>query len=247
MVNPPTKRLTATTLIAFSSIALFQLLPGAGWLPPIRQLIPALEGRGREEHIALTFDDGPDPETTPLLLQALSDHGVRATFFVLGKRLFLNKELGREIHRRGHELAVHGWNHTLAFTRTPAGMARELRWTSDLIRDLTGSRPCWYRPPHGAISVSSLWAAKRAGLRTVLWSASARDWVDGVDAEVIAARVLRLLNAGGTLLLHDSPVGGSRGASQNMLHALPAIITESHNRGLRLGPLAEHFDAPDRR
>lgn len=80
--------------------------PAATWLPAVRRLLPGLAGAGAADHVALTFDDGPDPRSTPRFLDELARLGCRATFFVLGEMLERHPALGRRVVADGHEIAV---------------------------------------------------------------------------------------------------------------------------------------------
>lgn len=223
------------------TMAAAQVLPAATWIPVVRRLVPALRGQGLGDHVALTFDDGPDPTSTPLLLDVLADQRVRATFFVLGERLADAPDLGRDIARRGHELAVHGWSHDYLLARTPGSVLTDLRRTAQLVQDVTGRQPRWFRPPYGVLTGAALVASHQAALRPVLWSAWGRDWTEDADAASITATVLAGLSPGGTILLHESPVGGSLQADVRIRAALPELINACHAQGLRIGPLAEHW------
>ncbi len=122
--------------------ALAHIGPAATWLHgPRRLLLPALAGQGRPDHVALTFDDGPDPVSTPLFLDVLDGLGVRATFFVLGENVVRHPAQARELARRGHELAVHGWSHDPPWLPSPARDARELRRAVQVVRETTGRTP----------------------------------------------------------------------------------------------------------
>lgn len=206
----------------------------------MRALSPQLRGHGDSGHVALTFDDGPDPASTPLLLEVLAEQRVRATFFVLGERLLRAESLAPDLVRAGHELAVHGWDHDLLLTRPPWSVLSDLQRTISLVRSLTGRDPSWFRPAYGVLTGSALWAAHRARLRPVLWSTWGRDWQSGNDGRRIAARVLSGLAPGGTVLLHESPVGGAPDANEHIRAAVPLIMAAAQERGLAVGPLAEH-------
>src|SRR4051794_5128407 len=105
-------RQAARFVLPLTAVAAAHLGPAATWLPGVRLLLfPGLSGHGRRDHIALTFDDGPDPASTPRFLDVLDALGVRATFFVLGESVMRHPALVRETTRRGHELGVHGWTH----------------------------------------------------------------------------------------------------------------------------------------
>src|SRR5262249_33288316 len=120
-------RRTAAVVGPLAAAAAAHIGPAATWLPGLRRVcFPRLAGTGRPDHVALTFDDGPDPESTPRFLDALDDLGVHATFFVLGESVVRHPGLARETVRRGHELAVHGWRHDRPWLPFPARDARDM-------------------------------------------------------------------------------------------------------------------------
>ncbi|MDT3445890.1 MULTISPECIES: polysaccharide deacetylase family protein [unclassified Pseudofrankia] len=210
--------------------------------PAVRtRLTPGLAGLGRQDHVALTFDDGPDPASTPRFLDALAAAGTRATFFLLGSMLARSPSLGRELVTAGHEVAVHGWQHRYTLLRTPSALYDDFARTRDLIVDVTGCQPVFFRPPYGVLSTGALAAARRLGLRPVLWTAWGRDWRGGATPESVLATVREGLAGGGTVLLHDSDCTSVPQAWRSALGALPGLLDECAARGLRVGPLGEHF------
>ena len=156
--------------------------------------------------VALTFDDGPDPASTPAVLDRLDELGLVATFFCLGTRVEANPELVDEIAGRGHQVETHGYRHEHHLARGPRWVARDLRAAREAM-EACGMRPTWYRPSYGQITGSTLVAARRQGLRLVLWSAWGREWTT-LDPVVVAARVSRRLRGGAIVLLHDSDGDG---------------------------------------
>ncbi|MEV4342467.1 polysaccharide deacetylase family protein [Streptomyces sp. NPDC049590] len=235
---------TAATLLPAGAAAA-QIVPAASWLPGLRPLIfPGLAGTGHVRHIALTFDDGPDPESTPRFLDELDRLGARATFFVVGEYAVRHPGLVRETARRGHELGVHGWRHDRPWRPTLARDAEEVARTVRVVHDLTGRRPRWYRPPYGILTATRWRAARRAGLRTVLWSAWGRDWTADATPGSVRARVAADLRGGGTVLLHDADRYSAPGCWHAALGALPAIVEDCREAGLTVGPLREHGTAP---
>ncbi|EST35832.1 polysaccharide deacetylase family protein, partial [Streptomyces roseochromogenus] len=195
---------TAAVLVP-AAVAAAHIGPAATWLPGVRLLLfPRLAGTGRRRHIALTFDDGPDPASTPRFLDTLDELGVRATFFVLGERVVRHHALVRETARRGHELAVHGWTHDRPWCPAPARDAEQVARAVRALHDISGHRPQWYRPPYGILTSGRWLAARRAGLRPVLWSAWGKDWTADATPASVRALVAADLRGGGTVLLHDS-------------------------------------------
>lgn len=205
-----------------------------------RALLPRLAGAGRADHLALTFDDGPDRASTPAFLAALDDLGWRATFFMLGRMVDADPGLAREVAAAGHEIALHGYEHVSHLRRTPARVDDDLRRGLDALSGATGRRPAWFRPPYGHISAGTTRAARRLGLRTVLWTAWGRDWTATATPATVARTVGRGLRPGGTVLLHDSDCTSAPGAWQAALGALPQLAELVADRNLAVGPLADH-------
>ncbi|WFE35870.1 polysaccharide deacetylase family protein [Micromonospora sp. WMMD975] len=233
----------AATLARAAAVALpvVQAAPAVTALPALRRrLLPGLHGLGSPDRVALTFDDGPDPESTPYFLDMLAEHRVRATFFVLGVMLRRRPDLGRRLVAAGHEVALHGWGHDNLLRRGPIGTVRDLTRAYDLVADVTGRPPAFLRPPYGVLTGATLVAARRLRLRPVLWSCWGRDWTATATADTVSRRVLAGLHGGGTVLLHDSSCAAAPGAWRAALAALPGLLAECRRRGWRVGPLATH-------
>ena len=180
--------------------------------------------------VALTFDDGPDPDTTPYTLDRLEELGVTATFFCLGGRAAAHPELVREIAHRGHQVETHGYSHEHHFARTPGWVRADLDAAVSAMES-TGVRPRWFRPPYGQTAGATMLEARRHGLRLVLWSAWGREW-DEPDPPAVARRVVGGLDAGAIVLLHDADVGSPPGTARRAADALPAIVHALAGRGM---------------
>lgn len=234
---------TATGIAVGSAAAaaLWHASPALAAIGPLRRATtPQLAGVGDPGHVALTFDDGPDPRSTPLFLDALAGRGVRATFFLLGTMLRRDPALGRALVDAGHEVAVHGDQHRLLLRRGPRATYDDLAVARDTITAATGQVPRWYRPPYGVATGSALLAAHRLGMTPVLWTTWGRDWTASATAGTVLARVRRRLRGGGTVLLHDSDCTSAAQSWRATLAALPPLIDHIHAAGLHAGPLAEH-------
>jgi peptidoglycan/xylan/chitin deacetylase (PgdA/CDA1 family) len=191
----------------------------------------------------LTFDDGPDPASTPAILDELAALRVHATFFVLGTQLVAHPRLGRRIADTGHEVAVHGWTHRPHLLRTPWDVEADLRRAYDCVRDTTGATPRYWRPPNGIVTGAGLRAARRLQLTPVLWTADGRDWARSATSGSVAARVIARLDAGGTVLLHDSDVTSAPLSWRSALGSLRPIVEHCAQRGWPVGPMREHWHA----
>jgi peptidoglycan/xylan/chitin deacetylase (PgdA/CDA1 family) len=217
------------------------IVPAATWLPGVRRtLFPGLAGLGHAGHLALTFDDGPDPGSTPHFLDVLDQLSVRATFFVLGEAVLHHPDLARDLVRRGHELAVHGWTHSRPWLPAARRDLWEIGRAAEAVGDVSGAAPRFYRPPYGILTGGRWTAARRCGLRPVLWTAWGRDWTADATAASVLETVRRELHGGGTVLLHDTDRTAAPGCWRATLAMLPELVAHCRTAGLTLGPLAEH-------
>ena len=202
---------------------------------------PGLAGVGRSGNVALTFDDGPDPDGTPAVLDALNRLGWTATFFMLGEQVARYPEVAAAVVTAGHEAAVHGFSHRNHLARGPVDVHRDVARAASVITATTGVRPIWFRPPYGVLTLGSLIAARRAGLRPVLWTAWGRDW-EARSPGQIAGTVGCQLRPGGTVLLHDSDCAARvAGSWRCTVMALPRLAELADQLGCTVGPLRDHL------
>lgn len=228
--------------VAAGVTAGLQLLPALTTVAPLRRAaLPRLAGSGQRRHVALTFDDGPDRVSTPRFLDLLAEREVTATFFVLGAYACREPVLVREMAAAGHELAVHGWEHDCIAMLRPGRLAGQLARSRDVVEDLTGRPVAYYRPPYGVMTAEGLYAARRAGLETVLWSAWGVDWSRSATPESIVRTVHRSLRPGGTVLLHDTDRTSAPGSWRRTLVATRLLLDHWDALEVPVGPLGEHW------
>jgi peptidoglycan/xylan/chitin deacetylase (PgdA/CDA1 family) len=242
-----TRPFSGTSLLTAAATALPAVLATAHCAPvvstfgPLRnRVMPRLAGKGRADHVALTFDDGPDPKSTPSFLRLLAARRVRATFFLLGSEAHRSPELVREIAAAGHEIGVHGWLHRPLLLRGPRATYADLARARDTVAEITGRRPTLFRPPYGVMSGSAHMAARRLGLTPVLWTCWGEDWTAKATPESVHRTVVTDLYGGGTILLHDSDCTSAPGAWRSALGALPRVLDTCEERGYEVGPLRDH-------
>ena len=165
--------------------------------------------------IALTFDDGPNPQATPRLLRLLDAHRIHATFFLLGRNVLRFPHLAAEIAAAGHEIGNHTHSHMVLPLLPRRAMLHELERTSHLIQSATGHRPQFVRPPLGWFSAAVLRTLAEQGYRPVLGDVHPRD-SSRHGAGVIATRVLARVQPGSIVILHDGVPYGRADRSQSI-------------------------------
>ncbi|MDN5569661.1 MAG: polysaccharide deacetylase family protein [Propionibacteriaceae bacterium] len=183
------------------------LSPMAGLLArAVRPLTAYCSAVTSERVVALTYDDGPDPDHTPGVLDALRAGQTRATFFVLVERAQAHPDLVQRIVAEGHEVGLHGRDHRRISAAGLAASMREIRAARQELARLAGQPVRWYRPAYGAIRIDQQLAVRALGLDVPVWSAWARDWEDE-EVSVLAERAAAALHPGGVMLLHDASAG----------------------------------------
>jgi peptidoglycan/xylan/chitin deacetylase (PgdA/CDA1 family) len=203
---------------------------------------PLSRGPATQPELALTFDDGPSPNTTPRVLDQLARFGARATFFLVGKKALAQPELVREIHAAGHQIGLHGFDHDRLFSLWPSSrVARDILRTQDALESVGAPRPRLFRPPIGFISHFTVNGAHRAGVTLVGCSARALDGFRGAEPGRVAERLLRAAAPGAILALHDASEHDDYVPAS--VAALPQVLSELRERGLTTVTLARWADA----
>lgn len=170
--------------------------------------------------LALTFDDGPNPITTPQILQELEQAQVPATFFVVGSRATTNPALLRRMHVDGDEIGNHSWSHPDFTTLSAAQIKQQIQLTQQAVMNAGVPPPTLFRPPYGAVNPA---VEKNLPLTTLLWNEDPKDWQAQTPQQVIQA-VEASAKAGGIIDMHD--------IYHVSADALPRILTDLQARGL---------------
>lgn len=186
------------------------LIRNCTWFGPVEKTIPAC---GRE--LLLTIDDGPDPRQTPQILDTLADAGVKAVFFVIGKKVEAHPALCRRMVEEGHTVQNHTHSHPSAtfWSAGPSSAIREIERCSLAIREATGQAPLQFRAPVGMANPFVHLAAEACGLKMLGWSATGHDGIAQAPGRVVR-RIRRSARPGGIVLVHESHLRGMRGGER---------------------------------
>ena len=196
--------------------------------------------------IALTFDDGPNEPYTTRVLEILESFGVKASFFMIGENVERFPEAARRVAREGHEIANHGYDHRVLPLRGPGHIRGQIARTSEAIERSTGSRPAYFRAPHGWRNPWLGRAARQAGCLPVSWTLGVWD-TSRPGAGAITERTLHGLSNGCVVLLHDGR-GTEHGTdSSQLVEALPFIIRGAREAGYRFLSISEMVEEARRR
>jgi peptidoglycan/xylan/chitin deacetylase (PgdA/CDA1 family) len=193
------------------------------------------ESAAERGEVCLTFDDGPDPEITPRVLDRLDEARARATFFCIGRRVAALPGLTAEIVRRGHRVENHTWSHGNGFACSlPPVLRREIGRAQEAVAAATGRPPRYFRAPAGLRNPFVDWMLHGAGLRLVSWTRRGFDAVRS-DPNAVTRRLLHGLSPGDVLLLHDGNAFKNSG-NPSVLEVLPRVLDALAARGLRSVP-----------
>lgn len=186
--------------------------------------------RGKRKSIAFTFDDGPDPDTTPKILETLHEKGIKATFFVIGKKAEKYPDLLRRIDEEGHIVANHSYSHhhLIAFF-SKEKLKLDLEHCNNVISDILGKSPRFYRPPFGVTNPRYAGVLKSLKLESIGWSLRSLDTKAKNKYELIN-RVLSKLQAKDIILLHDD--------RKITAESLPDLIEHCLQKGIKIETLS---------
>ncbi|WP_066073761.1 polysaccharide deacetylase family protein [Neobacillus soli] len=182
--------------------------------------------------IAFTFDDGPDPIYTPILLDLLKKNEVKATFFVVGSKAEKHPELIQRMHQEGHLIGIHNYVHHSNWLMSPWKVRKGLEDTARIIENITGVSPVYYRPPWGLLNLFDLF--QRSNYKIILWSVMADDWRTRGGSEKIKQRLLANIKGGDVILLHDcgDTPGAESDAPRNTINALKDVLKQVETKEL---------------
>jgi peptidoglycan/xylan/chitin deacetylase (PgdA/CDA1 family) len=188
-----------------------QALAGAAGTTAVPPVTPAPEtasphfigsGNGFGNRIAITFDDGPTPGVTDVVLDELKKRNIRSTFFMIGKRVVAAPDLAQRVLAEGHEVCNHTFNHLKLNTLPDQQVDWEIQKTQDTIGEVLNQHPTWLRPPYGAFRKNQIGIPQSKDLGVVFWSVDPRDWSQPGEAKIVDT-ILTETKAGSIILCHD--------------------------------------------
>lgn len=194
-------------------------------------LFPSLIWRMPGKKIFLTFDDGPHPAATSSVLDLLSEHHVRATFFISGMNIHGNEALIKRISHEGHSLGIHAFHHTRLLAFSKEKTKREILQTNGMIKNITGHDTRLFRPPFGFFSWNTIAAARELNYLLVMWSCLTGDF-SGASNSTVVNTSLKNLSHGSILVFHDNDLTANR--ITDILHR---VIPEIKKRGFEFGAI----------
>lgn len=231
--------------IALGVLAVILLIFIGIWIAfnPAIPIYSQSHGSANEKVIALTFDDGPNPLTTPSILTSLQEANAKATFFVVGKNVRKYPEILRATLAQGHLIGNHSGRHTYSMLpRTNRTILRDINETNEAIADVIKKVPALYRPPFGFRTPWSARLIRKAGYHIITWDNITTDYW-GLATDKLVHDILSKARPGGIIVLHDGAEGLARGTS-HVPEALPKIIDELKRQGYRFILLDELLGIP---
>ena len=218
-------------------LTLVGLWPRSTWLGPNWTQLPAASAARGD--IALTIDDGPNPDVTPQVLDLLDRYSVKATFFCIGDNAARYPDLCRAIVERGHAVENHSQHHRHYFSLLGGrGLTREIQAAQQTLTAITGSRPLFFRAPAGLRNPFLDRVLARLGLRLAAWTRRGFD-TRTADPALVGRRLMRGLKAGAILLLHDGNCARTSTGVPVIVAVLPGLIEAAADAGLNFVTLSD--------
>jgi len=198
---------------------------------------------GNDKVVALTFDDGPSPAWTPLILDELKKANIKATFFMLGQHVEKYPEVARRVAQEGHEIGNHTYDHHVLIYYKPEEIVKEVKSAEKIIFETTGVLTKYIRPPKAWITAKERKMIEKLGYKVVLWSLNSKDWVN-FDAKYIVRYIAHRVKSGDIILFHDSGgvfriEGGDRSETVKSIALLAEALNQKGYKFVTLTELLE--------
>ena len=204
-------------------------------LSRINKFLPNILWRMPDENVYLSFDDGPDKDITPKLLDVLQRYDVKATFFLVGQKAERHPDIVLQIKNNGHTIGNHSFSHPRMLWKSKDLLKFELNRTDEILYKITGENPTLFRPPYGLFGIQLLNLVKITNHKIVLWNASVYDYKSHATAQKIKIRWQKIICPGQIILLHD---GHSN--SLNTLVALEKSLGDLKDRVIKFSAIPEN-------
>lgn len=202
------------------------------------------KGNDNDKIVALTFDDGPDEDFTPQVLDILKKNNVKATFFVVGEKVGWNPEIVKREYEEGHEIGNHTFTHINVGKRVYGEIDKEITSTQEVIKKVVGIEPKVFRPPYRAISKSMCNIIKDKNMNIILWSnLDPRDWSNPGVGYIVNTIISKVQN-GNIILLHD--YNKVRSSKSQTIQALEIVIPKLKEQGYRFVTISELIENLDK-
>ncbi|MCM3629316.1 polysaccharide deacetylase family protein [Paenibacillus glycanilyticus] len=217
---------------------------GMSWVKMHKQFPDSfiLNGSRNSKRIALTFDDAPDPRFTPQILDALASYDVCATFFIVGSRAVQHPAMVRRIHREGHIIGNHSYNHAVLSKLKPREFHTQIWRTDAIVSRIIGYHPRFVRPPYGEMLPEQVAWSRKSGYTVVNWDVDSVDWKNNPSSGIILHNIKRTLQPGSIVLQH---AGGGYGQDlTGTIEALPVLISQLRKKGYKFVTLPELLNQP---
>jgi peptidoglycan-N-acetylglucosamine deacetylase len=193
-------------------------------------------GRRDSNAVALTFDDGPSPDTERIL-DVLAEYNVSATFFMVGREVESFPGIAQRVLAEGHQVGNHSYSHPAYLFQSGSKTREQVQRAQDVIAETIGVTPTLARPPYGVRTPAYFGATRALDLQTVQWDVAGFDW-KRISPTQIAENILRKAQPGSIILLHDGDSAGKQGR-KNTVEALPLIIKGLRERNLPIASLSQ--------
>lgn len=217
-------------IASFAVIVFYALIPTIVIRTYGKGITKKVEG---EKGIALTFDDGPNPEYTMTLLDLLKKYHIKATFFVMGNKVKKHPEIIKRMHQEGHVIGIHHFHHLSNWVLPPFYLKWQISMTEKAIRDCIGEKVNFYRPPWGHFNLFTKYVSK--DYEAIMWSHVFRDWKIESCKTTLLDQLRKVPEDGSILLLHDcgKTMGADQTAPKYMMENLEVYLKESIKKGRR--------------
>lgn len=187
------------SLIMLSAVLFYTVLPASAEISGCRVFGSC---KNDKKLIALTFDDGPHPKNTPVILDILAQYGVKATFFEVGSNVEYYPEVSRRVAKEGHEIGNHTYTHPHVKNLSLSELEKEVAKCEASIKKVTGESPVLFRPPEGVIDDAVKVMSTDREYSIIIWSIDTRDWA-GTSTSAIVGNVMKNVKSGDIILMHD--------------------------------------------